>query len=314
MFFLFLFLAFLATATTSLYRLLFVAPASFPSNQIFTIEKGETLQEIARSLEKKGYIHNAKIFQWTVMYLESEKSIDAGVYSFENKLGTLTLAGRLAEGVPTPEVKEITFPEGLTVDQMAKIASEKFPSISSTKFILLAKSHEGFLFPDTYEFYADVSEKEIIATMRENFQEKTRALQREVQANGEHTFREIIIMASILEEEAKTTKSRRMVAGILWSRISIGMPLQVDATFVYFLGKNTYELTLEDLGVPSPYNTYTNLGLPLGPISNPGLDAIQSAMNPIPSKFLYYLSDRAGNLYYSKTLEGHRRYKEKYVN
>jgi len=121
-------------------------------------------------------------------------------------------------------------------------------------------------------------------------------------------------MASLLEEEAPGHKDRRIIAGILWKRIKKGMPLQVDAAFSRVNGKNTYELTTKDLIDDSPFNTYTNKGLPPAPITNPGLSSIKAALNPIESTYWYYLSDRSGNFYYSATLEEHQRKKERYVN
>jgi len=121
-------------------------------------------------------------------------------------------------------------------------------------------------------------------------------------------------MASIIEAEARTTESRRIISGILWKRISLGMPLQVDSTFVYINGKNTYELTSDDLKIDSPYNTYVYKGLPPTPIGNPGLDAILAALYPKTSKYLYFLSSKSGDMYYATTFEQHKRNKELYLN
>ena len=125
---------------------------------------------------------------------------------------------------------------------------------------------------------------------------------------------DIIIMASILEAEARTTESRKIIAGILWKRLKLGMPLQVDSTFSYINGKNTYELTLDDLQIDSPYNTYKYASLPPGPIGNPGVDAINSALNPTVTKYLYFLSSKSGKMYYATTFEQHIKNKELYLN
>lgn len=123
---------------------------------------------------------------------------------------------------------------------------------------------------------------------------------------------DVIIMASILEGEA-LPKDRQVVAGILWKRLSIGMPLQVDATFRYINGKGTYDLTADDLKIDSPYNTYIHKGLPPGPISNPGIDAISASLNPIPTKYLYYLTEKDGTIHYAKTFTEHIANKNKYL-
>ena len=120
-------------------------------------------------------------------------------------------------------------------------------------------------------------------------------------------------MASLLEREVPLTYDRRVVAGILWKRIRLGMPLQVDAVFPYIIGKNSFNLTKSDLATDSPYNTYLYKGLPAGPIANPGLDAILAAVTPLPTSYLYYLSDKYGNLHYSATYEQHLANKHKYL-
>ena len=120
-------------------------------------------------------------------------------------------------------------------------------------------------------------------------------------------------MASILENEARLYESRQIVAGILWKRISLKIALQVDAAFKYINGKTTEDLTLDDLKINSPYNTYNRLGLPPTPISNPGLLAIKAAVNPIKTQYLYFLSDKSGNMNYAITLEEHAENKWKYL-
>ena len=119
-------------------------------------------------------------------------------------------------------------------------------------------------------------------------------------------------MASIVEKEATSTNDRRIIAGILWKRISEDYPLQVDPPFFYTLGKDSSELTLSDLASDSPYNLYTHKGLPPTPIDNPGLDAISATVSPIATNYMFYLSGQEGNMHYAKTLAEHLINKEKY--
>jgi UPF0755 protein len=121
-------------------------------------------------------------------------------------------------------------------------------------------------------------------------------------------------MASILEGEARLLETRRIVAGILWKRISLGMPLQVDTTFKYELGKTTFDLTTEDLKADSAYNSYTRLGLPPTPVSNPGIESILAAVTPIKTNYLYFLTDKKGEMHYATTHEGHVANKFKYLS
>jgi UPF0755 protein len=121
-------------------------------------------------------------------------------------------------------------------------------------------------------------------------------------------------MASIIEEEARTEETRRTIAGILWKRLDNGWPLQVDAAFAFVNGKKkSSELTVEDLAIKSPYNTYANKGLPPTPISNPGLDAISATIRPIATKYYFYLSDDDGNMHYAVTNAEHEANKAKYL-
>ena len=125
---------------------------------------------------------------------------------------------------------------------------------------------------------------------------------------------EVIIMASIIEDEANgTLESKRIVSGILWKRLRLEMPLQVDAPFQYYNGKNSYTLTKEDLKEDHEYNTYTNKGLPPTAITNPGIDSIRAAITPTKTDYLYFLSDKKGNMYYAKNFEEHKINRELYL-
>ena len=172
---------------------------------------------------------------------------------------------------------------------------------------------EGFLFPDTYFIPQNISPKGVIELMIKNLDEKITVKMREDIKESGKTFFDIIIMASILENEAITFKDKKIVSGLLWKRLEEGMPLQVDATLQYFTGKNTFQLTLEDLDLDSPYNTYEYKGLPLGPITNPGIWSIKAAIYPEESPYWFYLSDKESIIHYSETFEEHKAKKFKYL-
>jgi UPF0755 protein len=149
--------------------------------------------------------------------------------------------------------------------------------------------------------------------MTETYQKRIQEIAPQIQAFGK-PIRDVISMASIIEEEARTEESRRIIAGILWKRLSIGMPLQVDAAFAFVNGKKaSADLTLDDLKIESPYNTYVNKGLPPGPISNPGIATIRATITPIPSKYLYYLTDNDGVMRYGITHDDHVANKNRYL-
>ncbi|QQG42388.1 MAG: endolytic transglycosylase MltG [Candidatus Giovannonibacteria bacterium] len=206
----------------------------------------------------------------------------------------------------------VTIPEGYSVRQIGE-ALEKAGLFSKDEFVLEAQKHEGYLFPDTYRFYKTAKPEQVIAKMRDNFNKKiTPEILAEAKSSGK-TLEQIIIMASLLEEEVKSTADRKIVAGILWKRLRLGMGLNVDAALTYVLGKPSGELTEADLKYDSSYNTYRYRGLPPGPISNPGMDAILAALRPTGSEYFYYLTDKGGKTHYAKTLEEHALNKYKYL-
>ncbi|HET8575052.1 MAG TPA: endolytic transglycosylase MltG [Candidatus Paceibacterota bacterium] len=303
---------FLITAGIFFYNMYMEAPVTFPSDQVVEVHAGSTLADVANNLETLSFIRSSKVFEWTVSMLGGEKRVVAGSYYFGKKLDTIQMAKRLTSGNFGFLPKQVTIPEGFTVNQIADRLKDTFPLFDRDTFIKLAAPREGFLFPDTYEFFPNVTPQTVIDKMSENFEKKTASIQPDLKNSGK-SLRDIIIMASIIEKEAKTPESRRIVSGILWKRLKIGMPLQVDAPFAYFLGKNTYELTAQDLQIDSPYNTYKYKGLPIGPIANPGMDSIDAALYPAQTNYLYYFSDKNGDMHYSETLKEHAEQKAKYM-
>ncbi len=295
------------------YQFLLRAPAQFPVNSLVHIEKGLNLKEVSKNLEKNNVIKSPHLFKLFVTLLGKDKNVMAGDYLFSAPTWFPRVALRMVWGVFDLTPIKITIPEGISREGMATIFEKSIPTFNKEKFITETVNDEGYLFPDTYLFFPNVETEEIILTMKSNFNKKIGPLRDDIVKSGK-TTKEIIIMASILEKEARTTLDREIISGVLWKRIQIGMPLQVDAPFVYYIGKGTYNLTTKDLKTDSPYNTYTRKGLPAGPIGNPGLDSISAAINPKSSPYLYYLSDRDGNVYYSATFDKHKKNKVLYIN
>lgn len=296
------------------YQAYLRAPSDFPEDKMVHIEKGSSLNAIALSLEDIGVIKSPLVFKLSVLIFSgSTGSAMAGDYIFSEPMASPRIASRLVNGEFNLTPVKITIPEGTTINNISTILSKAVPSFNSEAFLKETKDKEGYLFPDTYFFFPNVSTEQVVKDMENNFDKKIETLRDDISRSG-HTTREIVIMASLLEHEAHTTDDRKIIAGILWKRINIGMPLQVDAPFIYDTGKNTYQLTTKDLKTDSPYNTYTRKGLPAGPIGNPGLDSILAAIYPKDSPYLYYLSDREGNVYYSATFDKHKRNKVLYIN
>ena len=289
-------------------------PKGFPLGEVVTIESGQSLQEITNSLYEKHIIYSPFFFRAHVIMQGGEKKVQAGDYLLDKREGPADLAYRFVHGKFHLEPRKITIPEGWNVFQIASYLDKSLIDFDEKQFLLLAKNKEGYLFPDTYFVSPTIKPDAVVELMENNFTQKITSVDWSTWQVDQFDLNKVIIMASILENEARTTDSRRVIAGILWKRLSLDMPLQVDSTFSYINGKNTYELTLDDLKIDSPYNTYLYKGLPPTPISNPGLDAITSALTPIKSNYLYFLSSKSGDMYYAKTFEEHKRNKELYLN
>ncbi len=191
--------------------------------------------------------------------------------------------------VPPPQVR-VTFVEGTTLPEMAALVARSLPWVTEQDFLAAAKGQEGYLFPDTYFFQAGDTSSEIVSRMRADFDTRVAPLLSDVRASG-HSLRDVVIMASIIEGEAKAPADRRMVSGILWNRIAKGMRLQADA---------------------AP-ETYAHAGLPAEPINEPGLDSLDAAVHPASTPFLYYLTGRDGLMHYASTYAGHQANLRRYL-
>ena len=294
-----------------LFIILFSAPAGYPTGAYIRVEGGASLRSVAAIFESRGIVNNARLFELVTRVLGDDTHIKAGSYFFSRQENMLWVSMRLLAGDFETSSIRITIPEGTSIKGISKILLEKVPEFNNREFI--SRAREGYMFPDTYFFRPGESTEAILSVFDNTFHGKINKIQKEVTASG-RTLEELLTMASILEKEASQTKDRRHIAGVLWYRIKIGMPLQVDAVFPYILGKNTFELTTADLRFDSPYNTYKYKGLPPGPINNPGLDAILAAATPIKTKYVYFLSDKAGNFHYALTYAQHLANKKKYLD
>jgi UPF0755 protein len=224
----------------------------------------------------------------------------------------------------TYPTKEITVPEGYSAKQIDRLlvttgivreeGSIADFDISRFKdnywFLKDAQGVEGFLFPDTYEFYLDSTSEVVVQKFLDNFEAKTKTLF--MTREGAY---DRIILASLVEKEVPDQDDdRRLVAGLLIERMKEGMRLQVDATLCYAREKSTCDVRPEDKQIDSPYNTYLNAGLPPGPISNPGISAIRAALSPISSTYRYYISDpRTKKTIFARTLDEHNQNIVKYL-
>ena len=293
------------------YNIFLSPPKDFPQQFIATIETGDTLSKVTDSFKKQNLIRSHFWFKTFIILFGGDKRIFASDYFFVKPLSVMSVAYRVTRDDHGLAPIRITLFEGLNVFETADLFGEKFSKFDKNEFVAIAP--EGYLFPDTYFFLPNVKADEVVAVMKKNFEEKIKTIAPDIEKFGK-PLSDVIIMASIVETEARKMDTRRRIADILWRRIAIGMPLQVDVSFKYVNGKTTPDLTLKDLEIDSPYNTYKYNGLPPTPIANPGLDAIKATITPIKSNYLYFLSDHNGIMHYARTFEEHKQNRRLYLD
>lgn len=284
------------------------------TTKIFVINKGESLTSVVNNLSKEGLIRNRLVFFLIVKKLGIEKTIQAGDFRLSPSLNAYQIAENLTHG--TLDVW-VTLIEGTRKEEMAQVIGKEL-DIPEVEFIQEAK--EGYMFPDTYLFPKDATATSVVQILENNFNKKFGP---ELQQKGKEkdlSATETIILASLVEREARLSNDRPLVASVILNRFKQGIKLDIDATVQYALGYQSQEkswwkkvLSLDDLKIDSPYNTYKNKGLPPAPICNPGLAAIEAVVNAPETDYLYYLSDKTGKMHYAATLEEHNGNIRKYL-
>jgi len=279
---------------------------AFTENKLFSVERGQSLFQIAENLEKEGLIKNKFLFDFYIITKGISRKLQAGEYYLSPSMNIVGITKKIISGEVAK--REVTIPEGFTIKQIEERLNLKLPGADL----------EGFLFPDTYQFSYGVSAEEIVRKMSDNFDKKLAPYRNEISGAGLTIF-EAITMASLLEKEVKTKEEKEIVSGIFWKRIKEGIPLDSCATIAYILGGGnwTFEEMRKEIAkgkeIDSPYNTYKYLGLPAGPICNPGLESIMAAVYPKDSEYWYCLSTPEGETVFSKTLEEHNIAQAKYL-
>lgn len=280
--------------------------SSNTSNIMFVINDGDSLTNISQNLESKSLIRNQYSFLFYAYYLGLNKKIQAGTFRLNPSLSVQELVTKLSKGGVSDYWLKII--DGTRVEENA----DSFPKDADFT------GKEGNLFPDSYLIPTYYTADQIFEIIQKNFDDKfTEA--KEGATNLKMTDKQILILASIIEREARTLKVKQGVAGVLLNRINIGMALQSDTTIQYLrdtLTKPTkywQDISSNDISLVSPYNTYKNKGLPPGPICNPGYDSIYAAFHPTNSEYLFYLTGNDGVMYYATTLAEHNSNITKYL-
>lgn len=273
--------------------------------QIFIVERGQGIREIAKNLKDQGLIRDQIVLFLLTKKLGLDKKIEAGDYRFFKSMSASDIANGLTHG--TLDIW-ITIPEGNRATEIAQLLEKRIPSYQDEWAEELEKK-EGYLFPDTYLIPKDADISLIISIFKNNFNLKYKTLGN---PKNNLTKDEVVTIASIVEREAKFDRDRPLVASVILNRLNLGMKLDIDATLQYGLGFQEKEkrwwkksLTENDKTFDSSYNTYLVNGLPPTPISNPGLSSLDATVNPATTNYLYYISDSKGNNHYAVSYYRH---------
>jgi len=271
------------------------------------VEKSDSVHDIATKLKENKCLRSKGLFEnyGVLLNIQAQEGLYV-VPSAKSFFEYLFLFGDKTYR----QVARITIPEGTPNKEIAILCQEKLSNCTSTRFLDKAKKIEGYIFPNTYEFIGNETEDALIEAAQKEFISQTKLLFAQL---SETEKKNVVILASILEKEANTEKDMRLVSGILYKRLKIGMALQVDATLFYERGKTSAQLSIKDLTKDSPYNTYTNRGLPPTAIGNPGMVALLAAIHPESSPYLFYLTGSDGEMYYARTHDEHVKNKSLYL-
>lgn len=285
-------------------------------DQLFLVRDGSTLREVAGELNRKGIIAGKSLFLLWARLMGHSTDIKAGEYMLNPGMPPIKILSILSKGAVI--MHPVTIPEGYTKEQIGDLL-EKRGLVGRKEFLALTgdpksarrygisgKGLEGYLYPDTYQFVRGLPTMSVIDTMVRRFLEIAKPF-RERMEQLDMAMEEVVILASIVEKETGLAEERPLIASVFLNRLKKNMRLESDPTVIYGLEKFDGNLTREHLSRKTPYNTYVIRGLPPGPISNPGKEAIRAVLYPAESSYLYFVSKNDGSHYFSETLSEHNR-------
>ena len=300
---------------------------------LITVDKGESATDIGNALAAAGVVRSSRLFEVLVGVTGVQDSLEAGEYDFDPGMPAIEVVQRIATGRTAS--RQVTIPEGLRVEQIGDLL-EKSGVVSKSDFLAaLDKSRyqtaflsqlqddtdlEGFVFPASYQFSRTVTATQVVQELLQGFQDNVAD---KVQLEGQSlTLEQVVTLASIVEREAVVPQDRPLIASVYLNRLAAGIPLQADPTVQFALtsdpasvttfGYWKTDLSLDDLKVNSPYNTYVNQGLPPGPIANPGLASIEAVIRPAHTDYLFFVAKPDGSHVFARTLEEHLQNVKKY--
>lgn len=305
------------------YGLIILWPQGNPYESVkVTIPKGASLKGVSTALMDKNVISSEPAFLLAVRILGYEKDIPAGRFKLMNAQSNFDIIDQLVHGRQVQ--KRITVLEGWTIRDIAQelgrklqIDPEDFSALCSNRMLLWklgieGDSFEGYLFPNTYYFPEDITPREIITLMVNQYKEHVTNEMRARMVELDLSEQETLTLASIIEGEAIYNRERPLISGVYHNRLKKGMKLQADPTIQYIIKDSPRRLLNRDLKIDSPYNTYLYHGLPPGPINNPGLESIKAALYPAETEFLYFVARGDGYHTFSKTQNEHNQAKREF--
>jgi UPF0755 protein len=293
-----------------------------PVEQVIIVQSGQRFKAISKLLHQKGMIRHPVKFRLFARIKGYDKRIKAGEYLLSSVMTPRKILEIMVEG--KVRLHRLTIPEGYNLRQIAQAVetagfgpeADFLKVATDPEFVLAtgidAQTLEGYLFPDTYYFPLGAKPKKIISTMMKRFWAEFRPEWKEQTKTLGLTIHQVVTLASMIEKETGVASERTLISSVFHNRLKRNMRLESDPTVIYGIDDFDGNITRKDLAHPTPYNTYTQKGLPPGPISNVGVKAIEAALFPADTKFLYFVSKQDRTHQFSTNFKDHNRAVRKY--
>jgi UPF0755 protein len=287
------------------------------------ITSGMTLNKISNLLEERDLIGNSLVFQLLAYLQEKQGQVQSGEYALSPSMTPMDILEVVTSGKTI--LHAVTIPEGYRITEIAALLEAK-GLVNAEKFIqetkneeliqsagIAGNSLEGYLFPETYNFSKNTSERKIIQRLLDIYHEKIKQHELRKRAQSINlSFHQVMTLASLIEKETGVDEERKLISSVFHNRLRKKMLLQTDPTVIYAMADFDGNIRKKDLQVDSPYNTYRYKGLPPGPIASPGIKSIIAALEPSESDYLYFVSRKDGSHQFSSNLMDHNRAVRKY--
>jgi UPF0755 protein len=303
----------------------------FSGEVVFEILPGDTLRGVSRRMEEYGLVSDARVLEVYARFSDYARRLQAGRYALDRRTTPLEMLEKIVAGDAVFDELTVTIPEGWSLDdiesafeemglfererfQQAVVMSDAYRDYPLLAPLLDDTILDGYLFPDTYRIFPATTPETIVRRMLDNFHRRVTPDLLEEIARQDRTLHDVLTLASIVQHESSSDAEMPAVAGVFWNRLQIGMRLESDATVNYVLGTNKLQPTFADTEVDHAYNTYENLGLPPGPIGNPGLPAIAAAISPAEHEYLFFLHKPTREIVLSRTFAEHLASKARYLD